>query len=296
MRLFDAIIDANHRAVAGDESAVVHVHEFQEELPVVALTCIDPRLNPLFPSVLGLPMDQFIWLRCAGNIVSGPLSSTVRSLALACAVKGGREIAIIGHTDCQVARTSTVDLLEKLRKIGVDRKALPENLTEYFGMFASERQNVIKAAEFVRKSTLIGPRIPVHGLLVDVGSGRLEWLVNGYQALDASPQATVELGEPGAVLGGSHAVTAIGSSDSIPVDFKIGQPLQAIGHGAGPVGWTEGKIGDIATNANSMTMPIPGENRALPPVIPAADSKVAARPIPLPPPIRPRIVWQRRKK
>ena len=29
----------------------------------------------------------------------------MRSIALACAIKGGREIAIIGHTDCKVAQT-----------------------------------------------------------------------------------------------------------------------------------------------------------------------------------------------
>ncbi|HXT12418.1 MAG TPA: hypothetical protein VN873_12715 [Candidatus Angelobacter sp.] len=81
MRLFEAIIDANHRAVAGDAQAGVRVADFKKELPVVALTCVDPRLNVLFPT--------------------GPLSSTMRSLALSCAVKGGKEMAILGHTDCQ---------------------------------------------------------------------------------------------------------------------------------------------------------------------------------------------------
>ena len=32
----------------------------------------------------------------------------MRSLALACAVKGGEEIAIIGHTDCQICKTTTM--------------------------------------------------------------------------------------------------------------------------------------------------------------------------------------------
>src|SRR6266567_5517642 len=102
MRLFEAIIDANHRAIAGDPRAGIPPAGFEEELPVVALTCIDSRLNALFPNVLGLPGEQFIWVRNAGNIITGPLSSTLRSLALACAVKGGKEIAIIGHTDCRV--------------------------------------------------------------------------------------------------------------------------------------------------------------------------------------------------
>src|ERR1051325_9657526 len=180
MRLFEAIVDANHRAVAGDASAGLRPADFENELPVIALTCVDPRLNALFPNVLGLPGKQFNWLRNAGNIITGPLRSTMRSLALACAVKGGNEIAIIGHTDCQVGRTTTMQLMEKLEALGVKRHLLPENLVEFFGMFGSERQNVLKACEIVRSSPLIGPKIPVHGFLVDLETGRLEWLVNGY--------------------------------------------------------------------------------------------------------------------
>src|SRR5438067_11128616 len=115
MRLFEAIIDANHRAVAGDQEAGLHPDDFAADLPVIALTCIDPRLNGYFPNALALPPEQFIWLRNAGNIITAPLSSTMRSLALACAVKGGKEIAIIGHTDCQVCKTTTMVLLDKLK-------------------------------------------------------------------------------------------------------------------------------------------------------------------------------------
>ena len=38
-----------------------------------------------------------------------------------------------------------MQLLEKFEAFGVKRQLLPENLTEFFGLFASERQNVIKA-------------------------------------------------------------------------------------------------------------------------------------------------------
>src|SRR5882762_7576094 len=184
MRLFEAIIDANHRALAGDQNAGLHPAEFEDELPIIALTCIDPGLNPLMPAVLGVPQGQFIWLRNAGNIISGPLSSTMRSLALACAIKGGKEIAIIGHTDCQVGKTTTAQLIDRLRELGVERYLLPDNVNEYFGTFASERQNVIKAVDLVRHSPVIGPKIPVHGLMVDIATGKLEWVVNGYQTLD----------------------------------------------------------------------------------------------------------------
>src|SRR6267378_2961844 len=176
MRLLEAIIDANHRALAGDTNAGLHPSEFADELPLVALTCIDVRLNSILPQVLGVPQEQFIWLRNAGNIITGPQSSTMRSLSLACAVKGGKEIAIIGHTDCQVGHTTTMQLLEKLEGLGVKRSLLPENLVEFFGTFGSERQNVIKACEIARSSPLVGPKVPVHGFIVDLGNGRLEWV------------------------------------------------------------------------------------------------------------------------
>lgn len=228
MRLFEAIIEANHRAVAGDASAGLRPAEFADSLPVAALTCIDPRLNPLIPEVLGIPEEQFVWLRNAGNVVTGPLSSTMRSLALACAVEGAREIVIIGHADCHLARTPTLQLLECLKTLGIERDRLPDNVNDFFALFASERQNVLRACELVRGSPLIGPRIPVHGLLVDLESGRLEWVVNGYQTWATLSERF------------HHAVQAAGQTvDALRglADFQIGE-----------MKFPETKIGETVTH------------------------------------------------
>ena len=191
MRLFEAIVDANHRALSGDETAGLRPDEYAGSLPLIALTCIDPRLNPLMPEVLGIEEKDFIWLRNSGNNIFEPMSTMTRTLALACAVKGGKEIAIIGHSDCHVRKTSTAELTDRFKALGIDRARLPENLNEFFGLFASERQNVIRSADVVRNSPLIGPQVPVHGLLVDIHSGKLEWLVNGYQISQALHVAAV---------------------------------------------------------------------------------------------------------
>jgi carbonic anhydrase len=270
MRLFEAIIDANHRAVAGDASAGLHPVDFADELPVITLTCIDPRLNAFFPNALALPAEQFIWLRNAGNIITGTLSSTMRSLALACAVKGGREIAIIGHTDCHVCKTTTSQLLDKLKALGVERNRLPENINEFFGMFATERQNVIKACDFARNSPLIGPKIPVHGLLIDVGTGKLDWVVNGYDALLAQPQPQMLKTD----------FATIGAAGSFK-DFEMGE-----------MKFPEMKIGDAAARTELSEIkppaaPAPTIKMQPPPAAPVPPPK-----IPLPPPIRPRIVQQ----
>jgi carbonic anhydrase len=281
MRLFEAIVDANHRAIAGDEKAGVRVADFENELPVIALTCVDPRLNALFPNVLGLPGDQFIWLRNAGNIITGPLSSTMRSLALACAVKGGKEIAIIGHTDCQVGKTTTMQLLEKLETVGVKRQLLPENINEFFGMFGSDRQNVIKACDFVRRSPLIGLKILVHGLLVDIETGKLEWLVNGYQAAESLSSQWNDV-----VKSASQTVDMMKSL----TDFQMGEmkfPETKIGETVIKAeDWLGKKLGQMEIKT---PQPAPPQ--------PAAAAAPAEPPrIPVPPPIRPRMHIRRENK
>jgi carbonic anhydrase len=270
MRLFEAILDANHRALTGDPSAGLHVADFAQELPVVALTCIDPRLNRLLPGVLGLPEEQFIWLRNAGNIITSPLSSTMRSLALACAVKGGREIVVIGHTDCKVRHTTISELTDRFRALGIERRQLPENLADYFGVFASERQNVIRGVDFIRQSPLIGPRIPVQGLMVDIQSGKLEWIVNGYETLDRPAGTPAGLSLP--TLGG-----------------VVGDLATGAGFNFGEMKFPESKIGDMASAAIQAF--------SAPKADPAPQNAIGSPPAPLPspptlppPPGRPRVV------
>ena|ERR1041384_3139398 len=227
MRLIEAIIDANHRALNGDEKAGLHPDEFGDELPIIALTCIDPRLNRLLPDALGIKAEQFIWLRNAGNIIFEPMSSMMRTLALACAVKGGREIAIIGHTDCRVRSTTMSDLLDRFKALGVERSHLPDNLNEFFGLFASERQNVIRGADIIRSSPLIGRKIPVHGLLIDIETGKLEWLVNGYETLARAGSGAVAP----SVHGGHESIASLLDSNLGSIKFpdtKIGQAAARI--------------------------------------------------------------------
>src|SRR5437899_2237629 len=269
MRLLEAIIDANHRALAGDTEAGLHPAEFASELPLVALTCIDARLNAILPQVLGVPPDQFIWLRNAGNVITGPLSSTMRSLALACAIKGGKEVAVIGHTDCLVGKTTTMQLIERLSALGVERRLLPDNINEYFGLFGSERQNVIKAADLVRSSPLIGPKVPVHGLLVDVSTGKLDWLVNGYQTLESVASHWQEVAKSA-----GQTVDALKSL----AEFKIGE-----------MKFPETKIGEIVTQGANWLSEKSHPIGAQPPTIPAEPTSGVPLRIPLPPPLRPRV-------
>jgi carbonic anhydrase len=268
MRLFEAILEANHRALAGDSEAGLRPADYAEELPIIALTCVDPRLNRLLPQVLGVPGEQFIWLRNGGNIVTGPMSSTMRSIALACAVKGGREIAVIGHTDCQVCRATTMQLVELFKAQGIERGQLPANLNEFFGTSGSERVTVLKAVDFIRQSPVIGPGIPVHGLLVDTESGRLEWLVNGYE----------QMALRGAASGSSGLGTPVGGARPLD-EFKIGE-----------MAFPQARIGEVTVQAPSA--PQQPEGTPKPPRLPEKGAEAPPR-LPLTPAYRPKFQLRR---
>ena len=258
-RLFEAMIEANHRAVAGDAQAGLHPADYADELPLVALTCVDARLNALLPQALGVPAEQFIWLRNAGNIITGPMSSTMRSLALACAVKGGKEIVIIGHTDCQVGKTSSMQLLERFRALGVERHLLPDNLNEFFGMFGSDRQNVLNAVEQVRNSPLIGPKVPVQGLLIDIETGKLEWLVNGYAALETASTRPAAL------------PVATGMADAL-------KPLA--GFDLGELKFPQGKIGEVVSTIGKEVLQRIEQSAAACPALSGPTAAAAPTPAP----------------
>ena len=286
MKLMEAIVDANHRALAGDPEAGLHPTEYAGSLPIVALSCIDVRLNALLPQVLGVPAEQFIWLRNAGNIITGPVSSTMRSLALACAVKGGREIVVIGHTDCAVGRMTTMELIERFRALGIDRQSLPDNLNDYFGIFSSERSNVIKGVDLVRASPLISPWMAVHGLLVDIETGKIEWLVDGYQALGRAAPRAIDPSSP--LAKGLEATEALGG-------FRMGE-----------MNFPSDPIGDVAAQRKPAAPPgmpaavgsaqhmniVEPAGEELPPGAPKPRLPLPPR-IPTPPPLKRRIPFRR---
>jgi carbonic anhydrase len=332
-RLFEAMIEANHRALAGDTQAGLHPADYADELPLVALTCVDARLNALLPQALGVPPEQFIWLRNAGNIITGPMSSTMRSLALACAVKGGKEIVIIGHTDCQVGKTTTLQLIDRFRALGIERHMLPDNLNEYFGIFASDRQNVLKAVEFVRRSPLIGPKLPVQGLLIDIETGKLEWLVNGYQTLGTPASGWNEMVHAAApIVDALKPLTGFNVEAMKFPEGKIGEVVSAIGERilqkmqqnpvasaaqepaaqpggipriSGPTGFKvgeikipESKIGEVMSTIGQEISHTVAAHAQIPPSIQGKVAPPVGPPpkIPTPPRLRPKVELRRNPK
>jgi carbonic anhydrase len=157
---------------------------------------------------------DFLWVTNAGNVVTGPLSSTVRSLALACGVHDGKEIAVIGHTDCRFFQPVRFLLEGRLKSRGIEPGPTATKLDEFLSRLVNERSNVHAAVQHIRQSPLVPASVPVHGLMVDTESGQLEWIVNGYEAQPAAPLLQQPLPPPGSL--------------GVP-DFRISGDLPPIG-------------------------------------------------------------------
>lgn len=150
-------------------------------LPCKALaivTCIDTRLVQFLEPALGLARGEATIIKNAGNIVGSPDSDIIRSLVVAVHAQQCREIAIIGHTDCGMARLNIHAMTENMLASGIEElHADWQKLSAWLGQFTDEADNVIQSVHMARSSGKIPLSVPIHGLILNVDSGELKHLI-----------------------------------------------------------------------------------------------------------------------
>lgn len=180
--VIDEILEANVHFTEHHHPAQLS-HLPRRRMAVV--TCMDTRLTHLFEDALGVHRGEIIQLRTAGatinakDEVSGDL---IRSLAGAIYLLGVREVAVVGHTECGLSHGNLAALTASMQALGVDPDALPEKgeeLLSWLGTFQDVRENVVRVARAIRTSPYLPKTIPVHALVIDIHSGKLELLERG---------------------------------------------------------------------------------------------------------------------
>jgi carbonic anhydrase len=149
---------------------------------ILVFTCIDSRLvGGFLEEALGISRGEASVVKNAGLLVT---DDVVRSLAMALYSFDVREIFVVGHSDCAAASFQAYDITEAMKKKGLGREVIPStDLRAFFGATSSERGRVRESVEALRKSSLIPRDVPIHGLILDSASGKLEVIVKGYDAL-----------------------------------------------------------------------------------------------------------------
>jgi len=180
--VIDEILAYNEQFVERNRLPIIG-HTPRKRMAVV--TCMDCRLVQMFEQVLGLERGDVIELRTAGATISDPereggLSDLIRSLAGGIYLLGVREVAVIGHTQCGLARADPNVLIASMQALGVDPQLLIEKADpkSWIGAFDDVHVNVKEVVDIIRKSPFL-PKIPVHGLVIDIETGKLEIVERG---------------------------------------------------------------------------------------------------------------------
>ncbi len=186
--VIDEILAHNEHFVQQNSLPVIG-HAPRKRMAVV--TCMDCRLVRMFEQALGLERGDVLELRTAGATISEPereggASDLIRSLAGGIYLLGVREIAVIGHTQCGLAHANSTVLTASMQALGVNPQELIEKeelggvkgLVSWLGAFDDVHVNVKEVVNVIRSSPYL-PKIPVHGLVIDINTGKLEMIDRG---------------------------------------------------------------------------------------------------------------------
>lgn len=179
MTILEEILSHNARFVAERERPISK----SPARGIALFTCMDTRLVDFLEDAMGLRRGDAKVIKNAGNTLIDPLGGVIRSLVVAIFALGCDEIYVIGHRDCGMAQIDEDALEQRMIERGISPETLASlqpGLREWLGAFHNPYGNVRKVVDMIRKSPLIPDDVPVHGLMFDPNSGRLELLEPGY--------------------------------------------------------------------------------------------------------------------
>ncbi len=188
MSLLSNIIEHNTAFVEREEYQAYLTDRFPNKRLVI-LTCMDTRLIELLPRAMGIRQGDAKLLKTAGAVVSHPFGSVMRSILVAVYELNASEVAIVGHTGCGMAGLSCEAILAKAQTRGVSADTLETlrhsgiDLEKWLTGFECVEEGVRESVLTVRTHPLIPRDVPVHGLMMDSETGRVEVLVDGYAAM-----------------------------------------------------------------------------------------------------------------
>ncbi len=180
--MLDEILANNQRFL--ENTSVPHIGHAPRKRTAI-ITCMDCRLVNMFEPALGLERGDVLELRTAGATISVPdrphaANDLIRSLAGGVYLLGVRQVIVVGHTECGLAKVDPTALIASMQAPGVDPEQLIQQeglrdingLIEWVGAFKDVHLNVQEVVSVICNSPFL-PKLPVHGLVIDINTGKL---------------------------------------------------------------------------------------------------------------------------
>lgn len=185
MTLLEDLLAANEEFVGNEEFKAFKTDKTPNK-KAVFLTCMDTRLSELSIKALGLKNGDIKQIKNAGAVVSHPYGSTMRSLLVAVYALGVDEVYIMGHYDCGFGALQPEPVIEEMKNRGINDEVF-ETL-EYSGIevsdwlkgFDSVEESVRETVDNVKNHPLMAKTVPVHGMIIDPETGKVDLVINGY--------------------------------------------------------------------------------------------------------------------
>ena len=154
------------------------------------VTCMDPRVNleavGARPKKEGEQVERVILTR--GGVPD------MASLFVLLYVGNMKEFAFMTHTDCGLTKIqkdpgrAVARMKERLGEEGFKRakalmggEPLEKKILNWLDTFEDPREEVKRRVENFKNHPLVPPDVIAHGLLLDLATGKVEVVVNGYE-------------------------------------------------------------------------------------------------------------------
>lgn len=188
--LLQKILDYNKQFVENKEYVPYEATKMPQKRMVV-VSCMDARLIELLPKALDIHNGDAKIIKNAGGTITHAFGSIMQSVVTSVYELNADEIYIVGHHRCGMSQSNPKGTLQKILDRGVSS---PEILSaiEYAGIdlekwlfgFDNVEDSIQASIDLVRNHPFIPKDVPVHGLVMDPHTGKLDLLVDGYKALN----------------------------------------------------------------------------------------------------------------
>ncbi|MGG1514990.1 carbonic anhydrase [Paenibacillus oryzisoli] len=188
MSLINNIMDYNKDFVETKQYQEFLTTKFPDKRMVV-VTCMDTRLTELLPKAMNLHNGDAKIIKNAGAIVSHPFGSLMRSIIVAVYALEADEVFVVGHYDCGMTGLNSENVLKQAKIRGISDDVIETlghagiNLDTWLTGFNHVRDGIENSVKVIRNHPLLPKNLPVHGLIIDPETGRLDLIDEGYAAI-----------------------------------------------------------------------------------------------------------------
>lgn len=180
------ILKFNEQFVENREYEKYITSRFPEKKMVI-VTCMDTRLIELLPKALNLKNGDAKIIKNAGAIVTQPFGNIMRSILIAVYELGAEEVVVIGHHGCGMTGLNPdVVIKHMLENGGVTDETIRTltnsgmHLERWLTGFDNVQDSVERSVGIIKNHPLLPVNTPVHGLIIDPETGKLDLVVDGY--------------------------------------------------------------------------------------------------------------------